>query len=375
MVRRLLYLNGIAILGVILFHAAGMGFTAMFSWSHRYLPESIPAVSQVGNVSYYGLRLIEQAMVFSLPAFLFVSGFFISVQAGRTNKVRWQAVLSRTKNLIIPYIIWSVIVMGLNFALDGRRYGLVDIGRNLLTGRSSPVLYFVPLLIQFYLLSPIFVRLARWNWKVLLVVTALLQLLVQLSAYPAYLGMDPAWSLPLMNSVPKWLFLARIFWFPLGLIIGFHSEKVSAWISQQNTRLWIAALFVFLLALVEWEIYYQVTSITSTMPIPWLDHRETLLDSIYTILVIFGLLGLASSKLPVFKQVSSIGAKSFGIYLTHAIAIEYTARLVYRFFPQLLGYQIILLPLLIFVGLAIPLLLMYLVNMLPDRKVYTYLFG
>jgi surface polysaccharide O-acyltransferase-like enzyme len=189
MVRRLLYLNGIAILGVILFHAAGMGFTAMFSWSHRYLPESVPAVSQVGNVSYYGLRLIEQAMVFSLPAFLFVSGFFISVQAGRTNKVRWQAVLSRTKNLIIPYIIWSVIVMGLNFALDGRRYGLVDIGRNLLTGRSSPVLYFVPLLIQFYLLSPIFVRLARWNWKVLLVVNCIVTTFgatIRLSCVPGH---------------------------------------------------------------------------------------------------------------------------------------------------------------------------------------------
>jgi hypothetical protein len=49
MVRKLLYLNGLAIIGVILFHTAGTGFTAMFAWGHRHLPDSVPVMSQVGS--------------------------------------------------------------------------------------------------------------------------------------------------------------------------------------------------------------------------------------------------------------------------------------------------------------------------------------
>jgi hypothetical protein len=69
MIRRLLYLNGLAVLGVILFHASGMGFVAMFAWTHRYLPVTAPNYDQMGSAAYYGLRVIEAIVTFSIPAF------------------------------------------------------------------------------------------------------------------------------------------------------------------------------------------------------------------------------------------------------------------------------------------------------------------
>ncbi|MBE0411266.1 MAG: hypothetical protein IBX69_16210, partial [Anaerolineales bacterium] len=96
MVHKLLYLNGLAILGVVLFHTAGTGFTAMFAWGHRYLPETIPVMSQVGSLSYYGLRLFEQLSVFAIPAFLFVSGFFVAITTGRRETIDWNTVILRS---------------------------------------------------------------------------------------------------------------------------------------------------------------------------------------------------------------------------------------------------------------------------------------
>ncbi|MFN2197690.1 MAG: acyltransferase family protein [Anaerolineales bacterium] len=371
MVRKLLYLNGLAILGVVLFHSAGTGFIAMFSWSHRYLAEGVSAASQIGSLSYYVLRLFEQIAVFSLPAFIFVSGYFVSIQAGRTGNIQWTSIRARIKSLLIPYLFWTLVIIFLGL-LESKRYGAGQLIEMLLTGSANPVLYFVPLIIQFYLLAPLFVSAARKNWKVLLVISLLLQILVITSQYPRFLGADPSWSLPLMNLVPKWLFLARIMWFPLGIIIGFHSEAVGKFLTRYWLWLLAGAALLIPLGMIEWEIFFRMSGEA------WLPHRETYIDTIYTLLMIFGVLGVQMKRLPFQAPTSTVGAKSYGIYLTHAIFIEYTARIIYVMAPALLAYQIILQPIFILVGLGGPLLMMSIWDKIPISRVrssYAYIFG
>ena len=78
MVRRLYLLTGIAIFAVVLNHAAGWGFTSMFWWVNRYSSLTPPNYDQVGSLSYYFLVVLKQITTFSVPAFLFVSGFFVT---------------------------------------------------------------------------------------------------------------------------------------------------------------------------------------------------------------------------------------------------------------------------------------------------------
>jgi surface polysaccharide O-acyltransferase-like enzyme len=141
MVHKLLYLNGLAILGVILFHTVGTGLTAMFSWGHRYLPESVPIMSQVGSLPYFELRLLEQVSIFAIPTFLFVSGVFVAITTGSRETIDWRAVLSRSRSLIIPYLIWSTVAIIL-LVMQGRRFGVVDFTRMYLTGSANPVFLF-----------------------------------------------------------------------------------------------------------------------------------------------------------------------------------------------------------------------------------------
>jgi peptidoglycan/LPS O-acetylase OafA/YrhL len=369
MVRRLLYLNGLAVIAVILFHAAGMGFVAMFSWTHRYMDVPGPSFDQMGSTSYYALRTVEGLVTFSIPAFLFISGFFIAFAAGRSKStVSWEYVLSRIQYLVAPYLIWSFVTLALLY-LQGSRFSVQGLLVNIATGQTGPVFYYVPLLIQLYLLSPLLVILAKRNWKALLVGVTLIQLFVVALQYPLFLG----WENPLLSQMlvflPKWFFPVRLFWFALGIIIGFNINQFKT-VSSSIKWVLVALMVAFLpLAIFEWEALLSISGRQ------WLDHRETLIDLLYAFVLLVAFLLFTNVSLPMNKPISDLGAKSYGIYLTHALFIEYTAKIIYRIFPPLLANQLLFQILLIVVGLGAPLLLMYLVKRSPARGTYTYLFG
>ena len=76
--RQIPILRGLAILAVVYNHATGWGYTAMFWWADRYRQVgSLPNYDQMGSLPYYVLAVIQQLAQFSVPAFLFISGFFI----------------------------------------------------------------------------------------------------------------------------------------------------------------------------------------------------------------------------------------------------------------------------------------------------------
>ena len=239
----------------------------------------------------------------------------------------------------------------------------------ILLGRSNPVMYYVPLLVQFYLLSPLLVPLARNHWKVLLTVVGILQILVIVSGYFRILGISaPPW-LEIFARIPSWLFLAQILWFPVGMIVGFHIGSLREGLIRLRWVLLALLILFLILNLVEWEILYHASGQV------WVDYRTTLIDVVYSLLIIFTFMGFSSVRFPLTNRIERLGSQSYGIYLTHALAIEYTARLIYHFIPRLLAYQVILAIILTIVGLAFPLILMSIGSRPPFRKYYSYVFG
>ena len=215
MVRKLLLLNGFSIIGVILYHSVGWGYVAMFSWTHQYLPVVSPNYDQMGGLPYYSMRFVEQLVVFTIPAFLFVSGYFVAFATGKIRpNIGWGTIGARIKKMLIPYLIWSTALFALWF-IQGIVFPLQNYLRMLLIGQTNPAFYYVPLLIQFYLLSPIIVPLAKKYWKLLLIITGIIQLAVQFSYYPTILGLETP-IFQLFPYIPKWFFPTRIFWFLLG---------------------------------------------------------------------------------------------------------------------------------------------------------------
>ncbi len=371
MIRRLLILNGLAILGVILFHSSGWGFVAMFAWVHRYMPATTDTFAQAGGTAYYAFRLIEQLIVVSIPAFLFVSGFFIAFATGRTHKtVGWNIVGARIKNLLIPYLLWSLLAFAMGMVLDGRRLSPLAYVQLLLTGGATPAYYYVILLCQFYLFSPFLVPLAKKHWVLLLSVALVLQLAVQILQYPVILGLDvPSGMQPFVDRVPKWFFATRAFWFTLGVVFGFHLKTLKAWITRYKW-VWLGLTVVtYVLGVIEWEMYIKWSGHIG------MAHRETLLDNVFSIAFIFAFFAFANVSILWSKQLGWLGGKSFGIYMAHVPVMEVTARAIYHLAPWLLAYQILFQPILIVLGLGIPLLLIVLMERSPARRYYQYVFG
>ena len=63
---------------VPLHHSTAYGLQAMFEWTNRYRDVAVPNFDQLGTLPYYVLMFARQFDAFGVPAFLFVSGFFIA---------------------------------------------------------------------------------------------------------------------------------------------------------------------------------------------------------------------------------------------------------------------------------------------------------
>ena len=371
MVRRLLYLNGLAILFVILFHTTGWGLTAMFAWTPRYLSVNEPVFYQTGSLPYYWIRFAEQVIAVAVPAFLFVSGYFIAFTTGHRSNLAWTQIWGRIKALLIPYAIWSVLIWVSSFVLLGEVVSPLGYVTNFLIGSTEITYYYVPLLIQYFALSPLIIPLARNKWVPLLIVTGMFQFVYQIGIMMELLyGYDniPGWA-GWLAYMPKWLFLARLFWFVLGVVVGFHITQFKQFLDRFKWIFLVITIACLPLGMLEWEAMFRFSGRD------YLNMRETILDSIYSLSFIFTLLAFTNSSLPWNKQVSDLGVKSFGIYLTHYTAQTYVAKAIYWLAPWMLGIQILFQPIIMFVGVAAPLLLMYIVEKTFLRKYYSYLFG
>jgi surface polysaccharide O-acyltransferase-like enzyme len=190
MARRLLLLNGLAIVGAVIHHSVYWVLTAMFWWTDQYRPVTIPNFDAVGSVSFFLMRMIDQFAFAAVPAFLLVSGFFVAATSSRqTTSLDWRLPLKRVLYLLIPYLIWSSIILFLRF-VEGKTYTVAEVVRLLIFGQAAPPYYYVPLLIQLYLLSPILAWLAKFHWKPLLAVSTVIQIPQFIARYSHYLRID-----------------------------------------------------------------------------------------------------------------------------------------------------------------------------------------
>ena len=369
MVKKLLYLNGLAVFGAVLYHASGWGFIAMFWWTDRYRPVSVPNFDQFGSVSYYGLRIIEQLVTIGIPAFLFVSGFFLAFATGR-NRVTpgWNVILVRVKNLLIPYVLWSVILLGLGI-VTGQALSAGEFIVAILTGRAADPYYFIPVLIQLYLIAPFLIPFARARWPLLLALTAALQFLVIGLRYVTIPGLNVPVLDPLLFLTRSFFFPGYVLFFTLGIVVGFHSQAIRDRLFRFRWALLIATVVTFLLGLVEWELLARLSGKS------WIGPKFSFVDQIFSILFILVFLAFDSVSLPLNKWFNLLGTKSYGIYLVHSLVLIYTAKLIYRFAPLLLGMQLVYQILLVSLALAVPLVFMEIVNRSPLRRYYSLLFG
>jgi hypothetical protein len=278
---------------------------------------------------------------------------------GEKSNLTWGMVIPRVKILLIPFLLWT----GLRFVMWRRLPDNLD-------EVLSPYA-FVPLLIQFYLVSPLLIPVAKNRWKLFLILAAIIHLGVQAVRYLNGLGVTFPGQAQILSLTPWWFILGQQpLWFPLGLVASLHLPEFKAWLDRYPR--------VFLIG----TIVFGVMSILEFQLVEYLNGEQMLEFSFggftRTFFIFFFLIWfmtLDERRIPFSKTLSTIAPRSLGIYLANIPAIYVTALLMYQFTPLLLGSQFFYIGILFLVGLLIPLLVMEVTRRTPARRVYRYIFG
>lgn len=371
MTKRLLLLGGLAIVAVVLNHAAGYGQIALFLWTDRYLPVDVPYWTAFGSLTHYVLLAIREICVFAVPAFLFVAGFFSAyVARGDSSKQRqWKTVFKRVYNLVVPYVFWSILIF-IGDALQGITYAPLEYVAKLLSTGASGYLFFVPLLCSCYLLSPWIVGFAQKKPRMLLFVAALLQVGVLVVNYLHQFNDESSALTILMRLMPFWLFPYWIIYFALGSVIAFNIQSAKSFLARYRWHIAALTVIAYLLNVLEADFILQ------RYQTAWIANVDTLSYNLYATAVIACFLAFSDIQIPCSKALSELSKRSYGLYLLHLPVIDLTARVVRLFVPQVLAYQVVLVPLFFAVGLGVPLLVMELVRRWRlTHRAYRWLFG
>jgi len=359
-------LRGLAILAVVLYHCAAVGHTAMFFWAHRFRQVESPNFDQFGSLPYYVLLATQRLAWFAVPAFLFIAGFSMAyATSGKRIGASLPIIRARIGLLIWPYLIWSLAI----FLRNGILLGTIDSPggyvQRLVFGRAEPLYYFIPLLIQFYLMSPFITRWAKTKPALLLAVAAAIQLGMNILLY---LPWEPLGKFGYAGY--SWGFWHWAFFFPLGSVCFVHYRRAKALLARFRWVLLAAAGVTLVVS--TWE----VVALFSTNPsFDWAHHTIRIPSVLYALTFILAFLAFDNVRVPFASGLGWLGTRSYAVYLLHFPAVQAMAKCVYRFAPQLLGNQGLYQPLLFIAGLGFPLLLMTVVARSPLRKYHQYLFG
>ena len=374
--KRLLLLGGLAILIVVLDHTVGFGQIAMFLWTNRYRPVTVPNYDLVGSVQYYIFLAIRQLGSFAVPSFLFISGFFIGYAAqGERSTVKWRTIYSKIVALVIPYLIWSGIVY-ISDAMLGVVHPPVSYLTFLFTTGAivNGPYYYIPLLCYLYILSPLIIQLAKTNWKIVLIITGLIQLCTLIVSYLSLFILDSPFLHFLQILTPDWVFLRWIFFFTIGIVFCFQMDPLKQWLEQNKQILLVLAIGLWVMNIVEAEVRFRL------LRTDWFPNAgiNTLTYNLFSIIFILAFLAFSKVSIPYSNILTQLSSKSYGIYLIHYLAIEFTAKSIYHFAPWILGQEWLFQPILILFGLGGPLLLMSITirlqRVMPVRY-YRYIFG
>jgi len=309
----------------------------------------------------YLMLVLHRLGFLAVPTFLFISGAFFSYAArGSTPpKLSWKVVWTGLKHLLWPYLIWSVLFYIVIFVLNNDIYSPLGYLKNLIVGYPF---HFIPIIVFYYLVSPILVKFSERFGTVLILGVGLYQLLLISILYPETLGLStpPDWMRFLVPPVLSTQMAVWGIYFPLGLVYSINTKQMLPWLQKFR---WIF--------LITTAIFFLFSILTSLSIVDFYASGY-----IFPLAFILFIPTIKRNSIPAVRQLEEIGKRSYGLYLSHLIVLTFVLLAIRSFIPWLLNYQFLLFPLLFAAGLGIPMAVMSRLARLPaTRSVYRYVFG
>lgn len=313
-------LRGIAFAGVVFQHAVA---------HYGYLKE-------IGLADGVLLALLVILSKFAVPVFIFITGMVLFYNYDGELNYR-SFLLKRLKDIGAPFFIWSIFYMFLNHAFPHLRLEeILAAGERLITGKSSYHLWYVFMMIQFYLLFPLFRKWVRGGSQRL---RPRVRPWVAAAAGAAYIGLMPLIGIiagmfsaadipvltPLFTTYADRNVLYYLFYFLLGAAAGLNVPRWQQWVRQGQFLYW--PVFIGFTA---YFFYRLVNGFIGTEGLHINFNGVALLQPLMVIFLtssIFVLyriaMALKTGAHPLLlRMLSGISVLSYGAYLMHAAVLR-----------------------------------------------------
>jgi surface polysaccharide O-acyltransferase-like enzyme len=336
--RQYAALSGIAISLIALNHAIHFGLD----------------LNPAGGSVRHWLVFLQALGAFAVPAFLFISGAFLSYSAAQLS---WRFVKSNVGRIAWPYLVWSTIFYAVVLFTNEERQSAAGYVKSLVVGYPY---HFVPLLLFWYVAAPLVVKVGRSSPVLLLSGIGSYQAALLAIRYPEIFGnwqlleaASGVLKLPvLFTSMSDWAI-----YFPLGLVLSLHGKEFKPHLLRIRSAILVTVAMLFALGLM--NAYGLVSAAWARLVVP--------------IPLMFVLPTIDRDSIPGAKRLESIGKQSYGIYLVHFVVLNIVAAL-WLDTTSSLRYGVY--PVFIALALGVPLLMMDALQRVPRvRKIYRYVFG
>ncbi len=259
-------------------------------------------VYRVPDAPVSAVTLVDALLHFAVPVFFFVSGALVwGRYTGRTGTEYASFLRRRSATVAAPYLAWSALYLTIAGLRGDWVYWVTHTPLLVLTGRSWYHLYFVPVLLLFYLLTPIAAPLMR-RWPELTVAVAFI---VRLTLLPSATEFADRVGGPMLVT------------FTAVAVTHLSHMALGAWFARRSRQIlpflrsWWAVLLIPGMLLVAGDALGATTRIDAVagMAVP-----------AGMALVVLGLAGIAF-KLRLTQPQAAFTARaaaySFGVYLLH----------------------------------------------------------
>lgn len=314
---------------------------------------STASIIEASNMSGFIAVIFNQLSRFSVPAFLIVSGI-LAFRSSTTHSINvlWR---KRVADIVVPYLVWSTI--GLLFSSD---FSIRTLIFTYVFGQGAFYqLYYIVVLIQFYLLLPIFVFAAQNIRRVVGVCSAscLLVLGYEMSLRQ---GVD----LGVFNRLIQCTFIAWMGYFVVGCYIGKNYKRFIEFINNSKTyRLVLITMIISFVLISDSYYLWGEQGHDITEPLFNFFRIDVVVFACVIVWFLFKI-GIKASRSNFIKMLYD---NSFGIYLSHLFILI----LLQRFFNNyLFGNSISTL----FTAMLILLLSLVLTQMIKGIPIISQLF-
>lgn len=253
------------------------------------------------------VRVLDDLLHYAVPLFVFISGVFVWGRPLPTGPGAWNKFFSRRIAVVlVPYFAWSAVYLALLAWTQPAGLTWMRVLGLLLSGHTWYHLYFVPMLVTFYLLTPVARRVLERSPELLLISTYLLRILfgpVIARAVGGVLGdLGWAWATHVLVHLPH---MALGAWFAVRL-------------SRLPRQAWFAAA---LLAAGTGTLLAASLGLTADLP----EYLRRLVYPGGMAATVLGMALLALHFEPAFERharaIILMSALSFGVYFVHPLFV------------------------------------------------------